>query len=573
MLRSNSVGGERPASNVAQPHYFGPRKQYFGVLNWPRTPVRGAALICPPLGYEAVTSYQTLRVLAESLAEAGVATLRVDYAGTGNSLDSPPPNDPLESFQDTIRAALLELESFGLSQAVVIGMRFGAALAVTATTGKPVVGGYVFWDPLSSGRKYARMMTLMSALGPASDDGSTSIAGVRYSSEMLADIKKVRLPPGSVQQPNLVVLRQSEETDDWSPDIAPGGQTLIVRREGSAEVLDVDAELAVVPRDLVSEVTSWVAGRVDAPHTPPPCPGTLTATTSDAGAGSRLAHDAIRIGGAKLFAVDTASTTAAPRRAVIMLNNGVSPAIGPGRAWVEWSAGLAALDLRVLRLDLDGLGESPARAGSIDQLAYPAGAAADIADAVTYLRAQGVEQVSVVGLCSGALLGYAAVAAGAPIDHVVSINPRLDSPYAYRWRRLPGPARKLRDLIDLPLTKSPLFPLFDRVPTVVWTLLRRVRIIGNAAALPMAAMRRSTPSLMVLGDKEWGLAALRRRTPKDLETLRRSDQVRLEVVPGLDHSMFNLVARDEVRSLVETELRRFSAGEFAHSTSSTNSGR
>src|SRR5882757_5126910 len=47
---------------------------------------RGAGIVlCPPLGYEYMSAYPTMRILAERLAALGFDALRVDYDGTGNS--------------------------------------------------------------------------------------------------------------------------------------------------------------------------------------------------------------------------------------------------------------------------------------------------------------------------------------------------------------------------------------------------------------------------------------------------------------------------------------------------------
>jgi len=45
----------------------------------------GAIVVCPPIGYEYMSAYPTVRILAERLAALGFDVLRIDYDGTGNS--------------------------------------------------------------------------------------------------------------------------------------------------------------------------------------------------------------------------------------------------------------------------------------------------------------------------------------------------------------------------------------------------------------------------------------------------------------------------------------------------------
>ena len=72
----------------AQALYFGPAgAECFGWLHAPRDAAcSGLGLvICSPFGHEDQSTYRGLRELAMMAAEAGIASLRFDYAGSGDS--------------------------------------------------------------------------------------------------------------------------------------------------------------------------------------------------------------------------------------------------------------------------------------------------------------------------------------------------------------------------------------------------------------------------------------------------------------------------------------------------------
>ena len=73
------------SSGGAQPLFFGPDSALFGVhFPAPANP-RALALLCPPFLHEHIRSYRFFSQVAESLAQAGIACLRFDYRGTGDS--------------------------------------------------------------------------------------------------------------------------------------------------------------------------------------------------------------------------------------------------------------------------------------------------------------------------------------------------------------------------------------------------------------------------------------------------------------------------------------------------------
>ena len=67
--------------------WFGTNVSLIGHLHTPTGEARDlCTVICPvPFGYENICSHRALRVLADHLARAGIASLRFDFPGTGDS--------------------------------------------------------------------------------------------------------------------------------------------------------------------------------------------------------------------------------------------------------------------------------------------------------------------------------------------------------------------------------------------------------------------------------------------------------------------------------------------------------
>jgi alpha-beta hydrolase superfamily lysophospholipase len=543
----------------ASPHYFGPSaRSHFGFVHWPPGPIRGAAVLCPPLAYEQVCAYRTLRLLAEQLAANGFVTLRIDYDGTGNSMGSAHDPRRVAAWSSTIADAVAELRSFGLATVTLVGLRLGATLAATVAETCDGIGGLVLWDPVDSGRRYSRALRLMSsstageATAQAAGEarGGISVAGICLTEETLADLGDLRLGAGSITVDTLVVERA-----EAAPNVAPTRAAYppavdVVRLNGTNALLDGDAERAVVPAAIVEVIVKWVGDRARDPLDPQPMRPQLCTVTGEQTDAGPVRHEALRIGRHALFAVQTSAPQSQPTRAVVMVNNGVATHVGPGRAWVQFAAACADNGWLALRMDFSGLGDSPSRPGRPDNDAYPPTAAADLLDAVDQLRSTDVERVAVVGLCSGALLGYDGALGAREIDVLFGINGRFDKPFTdSRHDRQSRAARQTSRLFAIPLGKAPLFRLFDAVPTWIWRCLDRLHLVAAPThVLDRVLARGAIRIVMLFGPDEWGLKALRRRGGKRFLRVVHDPAVRVIEVPGLDHSMFDSAARREVEA-------------------------
>jgi alpha/beta superfamily hydrolase len=114
----------------------------------------------------------------------------------------------------------------------------------------------------------------------------------------------------------------------------------------------------------------------------------------------------------------------APQRAVLLLPAGADRHIGPGRAYVGLARQLAAQGMAVLRLDISGVGDSPARPGCQENAVYTPQALQDVAAAVHHLHhALGIPHVSLIGYCSGSYNAFKAAVAQVPVQALVLVNP------------------------------------------------------------------------------------------------------------------------------------------------------
>ncbi|MGJ7567247.1 serine aminopeptidase domain-containing protein [Variovorax sp. GB1R11] len=148
--------------STATPLMFGPAsRQVFGVFH-PAEDNRAentAVLFCPPFGQEGLRTHRFFKVLAERFARSGVAVLRFDFYGSGDS-----PGDESEGELDGWRrdlcAAHEELRRRAPNASIVwIGARLGATLAVLAArSGRCDPVRLVLWEPVIDGKRYGRLL-------------------------------------------------------------------------------------------------------------------------------------------------------------------------------------------------------------------------------------------------------------------------------------------------------------------------------------------------------------------------------------------------------------------------------
>jgi len=107
-----------------------------------------------------------------------------------------------------------------------------------------------------------------------------------------------------------------------------------------------------------------------------------------------------------------------------MLNTATDTRIGPSRMYVDLSREWAALGLTAVRVDLSGIGDTPARDGMRENWAFSPSFVRDVQTILDFLVARGVKRVVLMGLCSGAYLAYHTAVADPRVAGTLLVNPQ-----------------------------------------------------------------------------------------------------------------------------------------------------
>ncbi|OOG50993.1 hypothetical protein B0E50_02090 [Rhodanobacter sp. C01] len=144
------------------PCHFGASGELFGIYHpAPASPSK-AVLLCPPFGQDLVRSHRLYRQLAHALVAQGIAVLRFDYYGSGDSAGKSMDVDWTRCIDDTLAAAS-ELRALSRCDCVAaFGARLGGSVALAAATAARLVE-LVLWDPVLDGATHVDRLDALQA--------------------------------------------------------------------------------------------------------------------------------------------------------------------------------------------------------------------------------------------------------------------------------------------------------------------------------------------------------------------------------------------------------------------------
>lgn len=183
-----------------RPIFFGESsQQLYGVLQEPTGShfADYAVLICYPFGQEYMRGHRACRQLASLLARNGVASLRFDYYGSGDSAGDGA-EFSLQRAQDDCRQAFAELQRQSAVERIhVVGLRMGAMFAASALGSRNDIRGLVFWDAVTDGQTHLQELRATideTRLDEFIIDDTWWVNGFPVSPSFRADISELKIP-------------------------------------------------------------------------------------------------------------------------------------------------------------------------------------------------------------------------------------------------------------------------------------------------------------------------------------------------------------------------------------------
>lgn len=552
---------------TATPIWFGPEERT--VCGWLHVPegnsARAGVLLCPPLAGERISAYDCFRLVAESLATRGIAALRFDYPGTGDSYGPGEGELGVPDWVASIGDAAATLRRLGVERVVVVGMRIGATLAAAAGSVLGDIAAVAWWDPCESGRAFLRQQrSLNLVIFGAAESGGADTPGFFFPDAVADPIRALRLelPVSPVPVPTLLLVREEAAGPELAAAFADAGATVVSVR-GQPEFLDISSLEAEIPHSTIVQLVDWVDGILPAERQALGTIGESSVVLRVDGVAIR--EHAQRLGPIGLFSIVTepAQPTLPPRAAgapsqpaVIFLNPATESHIGPARQWVEYSRSIARFGLRSYRVDLSGLADSPVHRGQLPRQIYAPEAIGDVIDIATAVSPSDPSNVVLVGLCSGA---YLALEAGIRLKArgVVAISPVLDMALPVPGRPNENASTVIRErsrigrvLLRLPAIKAALLS----TPTWLWRLAHALRLQPSASDgfKPVVAAVADT---LVVCDEYDGRRYLDRGR-WIVDRLSATGHFQLVSLPGADHSLLTRPVRRAAGEVVVPYLVR-----------------
>jgi pimeloyl-ACP methyl ester carboxylesterase len=437
----------------ADAFWFGPKeRRAFGWFHAPVVPSRAMGIVmCPPLGHEMLCTHRAYRHLAERLAEGGFPVLRFDYHGTGDSSGSDLEDDRVGAWLATIDDAIAIMREAGVASVALFGMRAGGTFAAAAAARRGDVDALALVAPCASGSAFLRELRAMHKLRERGEarppfrgkrEGDEEAIGFVFRKETIDALAKVDLRALDSKPAPRVMIVPRDDLPGMEVRIAErfralGADVLVKQAPGYASAMSDDPYVAEVPTEIWSAVAEWLDGV--SPRTAPQIPARKSGDHVET-IGDRIVETALRFGeDERFFGILTEPLGARSDVAIIVPNTGANPRVGVNRFNVTVARRLAERGHAVLRMDLGGIGDSPAATDRGENDLFSDHSIADVRAAIDAAAARGYRHFVTMGLCSGAYMSFHTGLSDPRVGAMVLMNPP-----AFEWT----PGRKVERIAN-----------------------------------------------------------------------------------------------------------------------------
>jgi len=197
-------------------------RRLFAVFHPAAAGTRAGVVVCPPFLHEHALSYRLFALLGDALAAQGIAVLRFDYHGTGDSAG----DDTAFSLDGARADAALALDALrahiGAAPAIALGAR-GGAFAAAALAEKDLRGLWL-WEPIVDGAAYLQELRDLDRAertsatrypnggGERVSPGDETLIGFACSATLLEQLNGARLEPRNGWPPVTLLERAARTT-------------------------------------------------------------------------------------------------------------------------------------------------------------------------------------------------------------------------------------------------------------------------------------------------------------------------------------------------------------------------
>ncbi len=258
-----------------------PKKELFGALHEPRraSPGGRGVVLCYPFGHEYVQFHRAFRRLAEQLAEQGLATLRFDFYGSGDSAGTSE-EATVRRWVSDVRGAVAELKARArCTEVALVGYRLGATLAAMATQGEQRLRDVVLWDPVLNGGEYleelrrahTKKLETVGSVGEVSHYGDAEeLLGYPCGPELVSQLEAIESDVFlSTTATNILLVDtlDSEALQSVGKDLRARGIRCDYESNSGPRLWTEDINRVVVPLPIIRKIGDWLVRRDR--HVPP----------------------------------------------------------------------------------------------------------------------------------------------------------------------------------------------------------------------------------------------------------------------------------------------------------------